>query len=101
MGRHNTVMLAAAVLMLIAMGCTNQSHTVSTSDSSPSASASDVSKRTLTLAVRRELKSFARFTAAAAGGGSPGAGNNQVAKIAHDYLAVAENPPGIWHPRLA
>lgn len=55
----------------------------------------------LTVAVQRELKNFARFTGAAAGGGSPGAGNNQVAKIAHAYLALETENTGVFLPHLA
>lgn len=58
-------------------------------------------QKTLTIAAKRELKSFARFTGAAAGGGSPGAGNNSIAKIAHNYLAVRDGSSEEFHPQLA
>src|SRR5438874_13095881 len=54
----------------------------------------------LTLAVQRELKGFAKFTGAAAGGGNPGAGNSQVAKIGHAYLAL-DDGTGTFIPQLA
>jgi len=56
--------------------------------------------KTLTLAVQRELKGFAKFTGVAAGGGNPGAGNNQVSKIGHSYLAL-EDETGTFLPQLA
>ncbi len=62
---------------------------------------SEAPRKSLTIAVQRELKSFARFTGLAAGGGSPGAGNNAVAKIAHNYLAVREGSLRVFHPQLA
>jgi peptide/nickel transport system substrate-binding protein len=56
----------------------------------------------LTLAVQRELKGWAKFTASGggAGGGNPGAGNNQIAKIGHSYLAL-EDETGTYIPQLA
>ena len=54
--------------------------------------------KVLTLAVQRELKGFAKFTGAAAGGGNPGAGNSQVAKIGHSYLAL-EDETGTFVPQ--
>jgi peptide/nickel transport system substrate-binding protein len=56
--------------------------------------------KTLTLAVQRELKGFAKFTGVAAGGGNPGAGNNQISKIGHSYLAL-EDENGTFIPQLA
>jgi peptide/nickel transport system substrate-binding protein len=47
--------------------------------------------RVVTIGMQRELKAFANFTAAAAGGGQPGAGNRRVAQIVHNYLAVEAN----------
>jgi peptide/nickel transport system substrate-binding protein len=54
----------------------------------------------LTLAVQRELKGFAKFTGAAAGGGNPGAGNSQIAKLGHSYLAL-DDGTGTFIPQLA
>jgi peptide/nickel transport system substrate-binding protein len=54
----------------------------------------------LTLAVQRELKGFAKFTGVAAGGGNPGAGNSQIAKIGHSYLAQ-DDGTGTFVPQLA
>src|SRR5438093_13357531 len=65
-------------------------------------SASSVSRgpKMLTLAVQREGKGFAKFTGAAAGGGNPGAGNNQISKIGHSYLAL-DDGTGTFIPQLA
>jgi len=57
--------------------------------------------KTLTIAVQRELKGFAKFTGVAAGGGNPGAGNSQVAKIGHNYLALEGENSGTFEPQLA
>jgi ABC-type transport system substrate-binding protein len=57
--------------------------------------------KTLTIGVQRELKGFAKFTGVGAGGGNPGAGNSQVAKIGHAYLAVAMESDGDFRPQLA
>jgi peptide/nickel transport system substrate-binding protein len=57
--------------------------------------------KTLILAVQRELKGFAKFTGVAAGGGNPGAGNNQIAKIGHAYLALEVENSGTFAPQLA
>src|SRR5215211_1199974 len=54
------------------------------------------SPKVLTLAVTRELKGFGKFTGVAAGGGNPGAGNNQIAKMGHNYLAVETESTGTF-----
>jgi len=64
-------------------------------------SAANRGPKTLTVAVQRELKGFAKFTGVAAGGGNPGAGNSQVAKIAHNYLALEGENSGTFVPQLA
>src|SRR5438876_1860254 len=78
-----------------------------TAPSTPSAGSQSVAPsapsrgpKILTLAVQRELKGFAKFTGAAAGGGNPGAGNNQISKIGHSYLAL-DDGTGTFIPQLA
>jgi peptide/nickel transport system substrate-binding protein len=89
-------------IAVLAAACTPAGPSRSTaSDSAPRAPGGDGPRKSLTIAVQRELKSFARFTGAAAGGGSPGAGNNAVAKIAHNYLGVREGNLRVIHPQLA
>ncbi len=92
--------LAAAAVLATACAPAEPSRSAA-SDHAPGAVGAETQRKSLTIAVQRELKSFARFTGAAAGGGSPGAGNNAVAKIAHNYLAVREGSLRTYHPQLA
>lgn len=92
---------AWAVVAAVLLSCAPQpSRTDLRVGDAPRAAESSAPK-VLTIAVSRELKNFARFTGVTAGGGSPGSGNNQVAKIAHNYLAVREGNIGAWQPQLA
>ncbi len=92
------VALSATALLLTA--CAPGPQTTGSGGSETNASEATSQPKTLTIAAKRELKNFARFTGAAAGGGSPGSGNGQIAKIGHNYLAVREGN-GPYLPQLA
>ena len=97
--RWPAILLAAVILVLSACGTQNPSGSGSGSTGGDSQNSGQ--QKTLVIGATRELKNFARFTGAAAGGGSPGSGNNQIAKIAHNYLAVRQGrmaAPVTWHP---
>src|SRR3954464_13834784 len=92
------------VMVLALTACARRSERAQSGGSATGGSA-DVGRGTpkvLTIAVQRELKDFARFTGSAYGGGQPGSGNSQVAKIAHNYLAI-ERPrgSGVMTPQIA
>src|SRR5256714_21632 len=55
--------------------------------------------KVLTITISAPLANFAAFTGAAAAGGDIASGNNNVAMIAHNYLALSDQ--GIFRPQLA
>ena len=97
--RLPALILTTAFLVLTA--CGPQAPGYSGAGSGGSDSQATATQKTLVIGATRELKNFARFTGAAAGGGSPGSGNNQIAKIAHNYLAVKQGNIGGWAPQVA
>lgn len=98
-GRGASWLLVSLALTTLVAGACAPATAPGSGGSAASTEASRGPK-TLTLAVQRELKGFAKFTGVAAGGGNPGAGNSQVAKIGHSYLAL-EDETGTFIPQLA
>ena len=97
--RRGLILLGLTAVVLAAGACAPAAPSATTGGGQAVSSTSRGPK-VLTLAVQRELKGFAKFTGAAAGGGNPGAGNSQVAKIGHSYLAL-EDETGTFVPQLA
>jgi peptide/nickel transport system substrate-binding protein len=97
--RWPSLVLTTAILILAA--CGPQGPGASQSGATGGDSQPSGAQKTLVIGATRELKNFARFTGAAAGGGSPGSGNQQIAKIAHNYLAVKQGNIGGWAPQVA
>jgi peptide/nickel transport system substrate-binding protein len=89
------------LLVLLLVACVPQAERSVSDIPAPERAEAPRSPKVLTIAVQRELKDFARFSGAAYGGGQPGSGNNQVAKIAHNYLAVSRSGVGSITPQLA
>src|SRR6266545_54183 len=87
--RKGTGSFGIAVAVVATGACAPATPNASTGGGQ-SASSTSRGPKVLTLAVQRELKGFAKFTGVAAGGGNPGAGNSQVAKIGHSYLALED-----------
>ena len=92
--------LSLAVVLLGA-ACAPQTNRAGSGPSSPSQAEAPRAPKVLTIAMQRELKDFTRFSGTAFGGGQPGSGNNQIAKIAHNYLAFEERGTGVIEPQLA
>src|SRR5438045_2742108 len=104
-GQEEAVHLKSLILLGIAVVVAATGACAPAAPSAPTSGGFSVSSpsrgpKVLTLAVQRELKGFAKFTGVAAGGGNPGAGNNQVSKIGHAYLAL-EDATGTFIPQLA
>jgi ABC-type transport system substrate-binding protein len=98
--RHGLGFVGLLITVVLAGACSPSVAPSSAPSAGPSADASRVAK-SLTIGVQRELQGFAKFTGIVAGGGSPGAGNNQVAKLAHAYLALETETSGVFAPQLA
>ena len=94
------ILLGIAAAVVAATGAGAPAVPNASTGGGQSASSASRGPKVLTLAVQRELKGFAKFTGVAAGGGNPGAGNSQVAKIGHSYLAL-EDETGTFIPQLA
>lgn len=99
MRSKHTLLIGMVLVLLVTSACAPSAAPPSSGGGAAAVSSSRGPK-TLTLAVQRELKGFAKFTGVAAGGGNPGAGNNQVSKIGHSYLAL-EDETGTFVPQLA
>jgi peptide/nickel transport system substrate-binding protein len=97
--RSKRVLLAGMIGMVLVAGACAPAVAPSSSGGA-STTASSQGPKVLTLAVQRELKGFAKFTGVAAGGGNPGAGNNQISKIGHSYLAL-EDETATFVPQIA
>src|SRR5437763_14124143 len=93
------ILLWIAIVLVVSGACAPAAPSAPTGGDQ-SVSSPSRGPKVLTLAVQRELKGFAKFTGVAAGGGNPGAGNNQVSKIGHAYLAL-EDATGTFIPQLA
>src|SRR4051794_40176710 len=101
--RYLRISTWALAALLVLTACAGPSERSQTSGSAPGGQpeATRGAPKVLTIAVQRELKDFARFTGAAYGGGQPGSGNSQVAKIAHNYLADERRGTGVMVPQIA
>jgi ABC-type transport system substrate-binding protein len=83
--------------LLVSMACaTPTSRSDGAAGQAPSA---PVAPKILTISYQARLANFAHFTGAGAAGGNIASGNNNVARIAHNYLAFDDQ--GVFRPQIA